>query len=454
MAGWLTRWIGGGRVAAARPAPAAAWVPSPAPGVQAATSPSIADTPAPEPAASFGLRKPLVGRSGQVAAFELLLPMSAKRHLTAGGSPVAQAANQAALLLAARFIGASGRPALVQVPAALLERPSVHAAAPAGSLLWVSGLSDLTPAVSQGLRERGVRLGAPDGPPAREPAIDFLVLQAPSGEVDNAILSAQRWREIWPKLTVVALGLQHLDDVERVLKGGINLAGGQLGRSAGPTPPRELGSAAHRICELLNHLALDRDNAVIAQAVRLDVALSYRLLRYVNSPAIGLARSIETVDQAVTVLGRAEMYRWLSVQLLACGAVRQASRAMQESALARGKLLEAVALARGEPDAGALFTLGLLSLIEPLLQVPLAAAIGPLRLGEAAREALLRRTGAWADHLALLDAIDSAEGARIDGLAERLGVADALPALLDAAWQWSAAATETTGEPAVNRAGW
>jgi EAL and modified HD-GYP domain-containing signal transduction protein len=402
----------------------------------------------------YGLRKPLVGRSGQVAAFELLLPAAAQRHLGGRGDPVAQAAHQTALLWAAKFIGAAGRPALVQVPAALLERPGVSAAAPAGALIWVPDLPVLSPEVAKSLRARGVLLGRSDGPPVREPAIDFLVLNVPAGEVDNAIVSAQRWREVWPQLRVVALGLQHLDDVERVLKGGINLAGGQLGRSAEPTAPRELGSAAHRICELLNHLALDRDTAVIAQAVRLDVALSYRLLRYVNSPAIGMARSIETVDQAVTVLGRTEMYRWLSVQLLACGAVRQASRAMQESALARGKLLEAVALARGDADAGAHFTLGLLSMIEPLLQVPLAAALEPLRLSETSREALLRRAGDWADRLALLDAIDSAEGARIDALAERLGVAEALAEMLDAAWQWSAAATETAGEPAVSRAGW
>jgi EAL and modified HD-GYP domain-containing signal transduction protein len=446
MAGWLTRWLGGPRAA-----PPAASPSIPPPATRQAAGAAAPET---EPAASFGLRKPLVGRTGQVAAFELLLPTVAGRHPGAGAEPVAQAAKLTALLWAAKFIGAGGRPALVQVPAPLLARPSVDAAAPAGAMLWVPGLSGLAAELAHGLRQRGVSLGVSDGPPTREPAIDFLVLQAPAGEVDNAILSAQRWLEVWPKLTVVALGLQHLEDVERVLKGGIHLAGGQLGRCAGPTPPRELGSAAHRICELLNHLALDRDTALIAQAVRLDVALSYRLLRYVNSPAIGMARAIETVDQAVTVLGRAELYRWLSVQLLACGAVRQASRAMQESALARGKLLEAVAHARGEADAGGFFTLGLLSLIEPLLQMPLAAAIDPLRLGDTARDALLRRSGPWADRLALLDAIDGADGARIDELAERLGVAEALPALLDAAWQWAAAATETAGEPTVNRAGW
>jgi EAL and modified HD-GYP domain-containing signal transduction protein len=441
MPGWLKRLIG----AAPPPAP---------PRAASATPPGRLGVRAEAADPGFGMRNPLVGRSGQVVAFELSLPTVPLRGESALAGPQALVGQHIALLWAAKFMGATGRPAVVRVAAPVLARPNVQAAVPPGVLLWVPTLPDLPDSVCVGLRERGVKLGVTGGPPIHAPAIDFVVLQAPPGGVDDAIASAQRWRDMWPKITVVALGLQHLDDVERVLQSGINLAGGRLGRSAGFTPPRELGSAAHRICELLNHLALDRDTAVVAESVRLDVALSYRLLRYVNSPAIGMPRAVETVEQAVAVLGRAELARWLSVQLLACGVVRHASRALQESALARGKLLESVALARGEPDAGAFFTLGLLSLMEPLLQVPLAAAIAPLRLGESAREALLQRTGVWADRLALLDAIDAADGARIDALAAALGLSDRLPELLDSAWQWAAAASDASAEPTVNRDGW
>ncbi len=52
-----------------------------------------------------------------------------------------------------------------------------------------------------------------------------------------------------------------------------------------------------------------------------------------------------------------------------------ASRALQEAALARGRLLESVAHTPGDAKPGAFFTLGLLSLIEPLPQVPMAVAL-------------------------------------------------------------------------------
>jgi EAL and modified HD-GYP domain-containing signal transduction protein len=424
--GWFSRLMGSN--VAAPPARAARQATPAAPKVSAPGG----ETPA------FGLRRPLVGRDGAVTGFELLLPEATVQRLAARDDPVAHAAHQAALMAAAAPLAAGGRAVLLRLGAATLARPGVQAAAVKGLCLQVDDLATLPADVARSLRQRGVLLGAPDGPPRREPAVDFVVLQASVGGSDTLLLSAQRWREAWPKLSVMALGLAHLDDVERVLRGGVNCAGGQLGRSATPAAARELGSAAHRICELLNHLALDRDTVIVGDAVRGDVALSYRLLRYANSPAIGLSRAVETVEQAVTVLGRAELYRWLSVQLMSAAAARQASKALQESALARGRLLELLARERGDADPGAHFTLGMLSLIEPLLQVPLAAALEPLRLGEASREALLSGRGPWADRLALLEAIDGSDAARFEMLAEGLGLGAELPVLVAQAWGWAA----------------
>jgi c-di-GMP phosphodiesterase len=211
---------------------------------------------------------------------------------------------------------------------------------------------------------------------------------------------------------------------------------------------RPLGAAAHRICGLLNHLALDRDTAVIADEVRADATLTYRLLRYANSPAIGLRRAVEVVDDAVQLLGRVELQRWLSVQLLSAAQDRQAARALEEGALVRGRVLEAIARLRQETNPGAHFTLGVLSLIEPLLQLPLADAVGPLRLGEEATAALLRREGPWAPRLALLDALDTADqpgSDRAAALAAELGLPDGeLAAIVDDAWGWSSQVRETS----------
>ncbi len=128
---------------------------------------------------------------------------------------------------------------------------------------------------------------------------------------------------------------------------------------------------------------MDRDTEVVAEVVRGDAALTYRALRFAKSPAIGAKQGIETVDSAVALLGRRELQRWPSVQLmLSAGPAKQAASALEESAQVRGRVLENLAPELGGANPGAHFTLGLLSVIEPLPQVPLADAVAPLRLGE------------------------------------------------------------------------
>ena len=67
---------------------------------------------------------------------------------------------------------------------------------------------------------------------------------------------------------------------------------------------------------------------------------------------------------------------------------------MQEQALARGRLLELLSRHDGDAAPEALFSVGLFSMLDVLLQLPLAAALAPLRLGDPASQALLRQAGA------------------------------------------------------------
>jgi len=89
----------------------------------------------------------------------------------------------------------------------------------------------------------------------------------------------------------------------------------------------------------------------------------------------------------------------------------------------------------------------LLSGIEPLLQVPLATALEPLRLPADSRAALLERKGPWAPGLDLLDALDAGdEPGALQGL-QGMGLADdgleAVAELQDEAWAWASEVSRT-----------
>jgi c-di-GMP phosphodiesterase len=204
-----------------------------------------------------------------------------------------------------------------------------------------------------------------------------------------------------------------------------------------------------RLFALINHLAQDCDNVVIAEAARKDVALSYRLLRYANSPAVGLRHSVDSIEQALSLLGRNEFRRWLQVMLLTTGSSRPASLALQEDALARARLFEMLGRERGETTTDALFTLGLLSQLDLLLQVPLADALEPLRLPEDMRAALLDRRGSWSAYLTLADELEQDDESRLDQAAKAFGGAATVLAHAQSAWIWAARVMASQQTPAV-----
>ncbi len=454
MFGWLRRLIGGAPPAAGpaagRATPAAKAAPGSPPGAatglaQAMTQ-AMALEAAPEGGPGFGLQRPLVGARGSITGFEFQLPPAVAQRLAARDDVAAQVAHHGLLLWAMRPALTQGRHALAEVPAAALARPVLADKAPAGAWLCVPDLVTLPADIAAALRARGVRLGVPDGPPGEAPAADFVWLRASGGDADTVLLSAQRWQEARPRLPLVATGLAAVEEIERALQAGCMLVGGQLSRrrSASSKP---VNAAAHRICELMNHLALNRDTAIVAEAVRADVALSYRLLRYANSPALGLSRSIESVEQAVLVLGRQELSRWLSMLLMASATSRQAAAALQEQALARGRLLELLARADKEPAPEALFSVGLFSMLEALLETPLAQALAPLRLSESASQALLHDQGPWSPYLQMAVAMDgSGSGIQAETLADRWGGIEAVQALSETAWAWAAALADSAND--------
>lgn len=447
MRSWLKRLIGGA------PAPVAAVAKlSPAP-MPAAAAPR--DMPADAMAAQpgFGARRPLVAAGGEVAGFEFELALAGQDRWRSTADPVAHAAHAIALLSSMRSTVESGRIALAGLPAALLARPAVAAQAARGTMLVITDSAELADAATAGvpvalraqgvrvdeLRAQGVRVGVPLADAGRHTAFDFILLPAGSVGLEALLAMVRQCQAAHPGVMLVATGFASIDDLEQALQAGVALVAGRVDATRATGEKRPLQTAMQRICQLLNRVVTDQDAALIAQDISADVPLSYRMLRYVNSPAVGLSRAVESIEQAVMVLGRNELYRWLSVLLLSSANGRKASRALQEISLARARLLETLARERGVAQPDALFTVGLLSLLDVMLQMPLAEALAPLNLGDVARQALLEQRGEWHDYLALAIELERHD---LDAAASRAGPFGGLDHVLgcsEQAWRWAAA---------------
>lgn len=158
--------------------------------------------------------------------------------------------------------------------------------------------------------------------------------------------------------------------------------------------------------------------------ISLDVGLTYRLLRLVNSVWYG-RRRIESVRQALLFLGTRLVSAWVTLLLMAD--IPDKPHELLTTAVIRARMAELVAAARGRASREAAFLTGLLSVLDALLDQPMEELLAALPLADELRAALLHHQGELG---AVLDAVLAYER----GDWERLAVLGLRPSLLTSAY--------------------
>ena len=162
------------------------------------------------------------------------------------------------------------------------------------------------------------------------------------------------------------------------------------------------------LLELLDLVLADADTAEIERVFKQNANLTYNLLRLVNSAGGGAVRKIETVSQALMLLGRKQLQRWLQLLVFTLQEGTPYPSPLLLMAAARGRMMELLAQRRGGDAAlrDQAFMAGIFSLIENVIGKPLAEILQDLNLGDTMNAALLRREGTLG---ALLDLVESVE---------------------------------------------
>lgn len=171
-------------------------------------------------------------------------------------------------------------------------------------------------------------------------------------------------------------------------------------------PVKGLNPAQTIILQLMQMVKKNADVPQLEAVLKRDAALSYKLLRFINSAGFGMGREINSIRQALALLGYAPLYRWLTL-LLATASTSGYSPVLMETAVIRGRLTELLgkdALAKGEAEN--LFVTGMFSLLDRLLGIPMKEVLDTIQLSEAVVEALLARGGIYGPYLALAEACE------------------------------------------------
>ena len=129
----------------------------------------------------------------------------------------------------------------------------------------------------------------------------------------------------------------------------------------------------------------------IEQLVAQDATLTYRLLRYVNSPCVAMRRKIESLRRALVIIGSNTIKNWITLILLT--RLDNKPRELMVTALVRAKMCELLGAAHREQGLDRFFTVGLLSTLDAMLDKPLAELLEGLPLIDEIKAALLEYQG-------------------------------------------------------------
>ena len=154
------------------------------------------------------------------------------------------------------------------------------------------------------------------------------------------------------------------------------------------------------IIRLLNVVGdINATERTLEEAFRSDPALTYRLLRIANSAGLG-GRGIVSISHAQKLIGRDRLYRWMCLLLVNMGRRKGDMRIeMIKEAILRGRMCELAGdLARRStprdiPSGGSLFLVGLFSLLDRLMGVPLETVLADVDVTPEVRAAVLKREG-------------------------------------------------------------
>jgi c-di-GMP-related signal transduction protein len=147
---------------------------------------------------------------------------------------------------------------------------------------------------------------------------------------------------------------------------------------------------------------LEIDFHYLENIVKTDISLSYKLLKYINSASFGFREKLDSILQALILLGKEELSKWVYLIALKEIGENKPSELMTSSVI-RAKFSEMLAPKIGlENRISDMFFMGLLSQINAITNLSMENAITEMPISQDVREALLGTDNQFRDVLELI----------------------------------------------------
>lgn len=336
-------------------------------------------------------RVPVFEGRSRVWGYDLLLDDSGRpdQPARADDPPAQAAALSAAFALVMPFLAKDEKLNLPMTEALILNNAAYMFPATACCLLLtgpVTNAGDLNAALAK-LKNDGYLIAAPCS--RHRPDMAQFLAQAGIARLNIREFSPDELRLTgkWLAdrgLDVLAENVQP-EEVDLCLELGFKYLEGDIHEHGSVVTGKSFSSSQIVKTRLLKILSdPEWKTADVAALIRADVSLAYRLLRYLNSAHFSLPGAITSIESSVVLLGRVGLEQWIYVTVCADLGAGPLAKHIVNTAAFRGKFLELLAGESNQetPSKETLFMLGLFSMLEALLNVPLQDIAAEIKIDE------------------------------------------------------------------------
>ncbi len=206
-----------------------------------------------------------------------------------------------------------------------------------------------------------------------------------------------------------AQNVQEISQFEHCVQMGFEYFSGNFYTKPVFLKDRKFTPAELVIIKSLELLENDADDNEIELTIKRDAVIGMKMLKYVNSAAAGTRQRIGSLKQAIQIIGRVQLKKWLQVMLYEKSDAQPNGAALFALATTRGKLLELLAKkqlpnSRTAPDIG--FIVGLMSLMDTLFSMPMEEVLKKVPVYNEVSQALLERKGIYGQLLLLIESLE------------------------------------------------
>jgi len=392
-----------------------------------ATEPDPTPKSPPLPGQRFVARQPILDRTQKVFGYELLFRNGVEDYFNADPEFAARSTLDSSLLLGLNTL-CDGRHAFVNCTREVLLKDLVTLLPPSQTVVEVLETvepEDRVVAACKRLKEAGYLVALDDFAP-NDPRIplcdlaDVIKIDVRATRPEERAAMIRRYGSA--KCRMLAEKLETPHEFQQARNMGFVYFQGYFFCRPELMMGREVpASRLHylRLLEMVSRSELDLHE--LERMIKQETSICYRLLRYLNSPLFGFSLEIKSIRHAMAILGEREMRRWIRL-IVAVGAAEGKCTELLLMGLARARFCELLSKQlRSDSD---LFLMGLLSIMDAILEVRMEVLLEQLPVEREIKAALLGQVSALRPLYQLMLAQESGKWAHSSALARQVKLSD------------------------------